>query len=184
MFTPHPRPDTHVSVTARPHQSPARSSLTEAARRTVRGRNDSGWVRAGLMTLVRPLKLADEIKVATDCLEGAGGTFTAANLIALIQKRASEGLMLPSAAAAKETAAASAVYRHTTQCHQWLGKGTCSRGPTCSWAHDPEFKGRTDLVPTCPRQAAEGKCSINSCYYKHPTPSGSAKSACNPALSL
>ena len=28
-------------------------------------------IRAGLMTLVRPLKLADEIKVATDCLEVA-----------------------------------------------------------------------------------------------------------------
>ena len=101
------------------------------------------------------------------------------NLIALIQKRASEGLMLPSAAAAKETAAASAVYRHTTQCHQWLGKGTCSRGPTCSWAHDPEFKGRTDLVLTCPHLAAEGKCPLKNCYYRLTTgtlrtPSGAA----------
>ena len=52
-------------------------------------------IRDGLMTLVRPLKLADEIKVATECLEGAGGTFTATHLIALIQKRASEGPMLP-----------------------------------------------------------------------------------------
>ena len=52
-------------------------------------------IRAGLETLVRPLRLADEIKVATDCLEGAGGIFTADHLIALIQKRASEGLMLP-----------------------------------------------------------------------------------------
>ena len=31
-------------------------------------------IRAGLMALVRPLKLA-EIKVAADCLEGAGGVF-------------------------------------------------------------------------------------------------------------
>ena len=130
-------------------------------------------IRAGLMALVRPLKLADEIKVATDCSEGAGGIFTATRLIALIQKRASEGLMLPSTATAKETAA-SAVYRHTTQCHQWLSKGTCSRGSQCSWAHDSEFKGRTDLVPTCPRLVAEGKCPLNNCYYKHPTPSGAA----------
>ena len=50
--------------------------------------------------IVWPLKLADEIKVATDCLEGAGGIFTADHPIALIQKRASEGLMLPSTAAA------------------------------------------------------------------------------------
>ena len=118
-------------------------------------------IRAGLMALVRPLKLADEIKVATDCLEGAGGIFTATHLIALIQKRASEGLMIPSTA--KETAAAAsagfrAPYGHQTQCHQWLAKSSCSRGQTCSWAHDPAFKGRTDLVPTCPRQAAEGKC--------------------------
>ena len=104
-------------------------------------------IRAGLMALVRPLKLADEIKVATDCSEGAGGIFTATRLIALIQKRASEGLMLPSTATAKETAA-SAVYRHTTQCHQWLSKGACSRGSQCSWANDSEFKGPTDLVPT------------------------------------
>ena len=66
------------------------------------------------MALVRPLKLADEIKVAADCLEGAGGIFTATHLIALIQKRASGGLMLPSAATAKETAAA-VVYRHTNR---------------------------------------------------------------------
>jgi hypothetical protein len=135
-------------------------------------------IRAGLMTLVRPLKLADEIKVATDCLEGAGGTFTSANLITLIQKRASEGLMIPSTA--KETAAAAASagfrapYGHHTQCHHWLAKGSCSRGPTCTWAHDPAFKGRTDLVPNCPRQAAEGKCSSNNCFNKHPTPSGAA----------
>ena len=134
-------------------------------------------IRAGLMTLVRPLKLADEIKVATDCLEGAGGTFTSVTLIALIQKRASEGLMIPSTA--KETAAAAsagfrAPYGHHTQCHSWMAKSICPRGEACSWAHDPAFKGRTDLVPNCPRQAAEGKCSINNCYYKHPTPSGSA----------
>ena len=83
--------------------------------------------------------------------------------------------MLPSAAATKElAAAASAVYRHTTQCHQWLGKGACTRGSHCSWAHDPEFKGRTDLVPTCPHLAAEGKCPLKNCYYRHPTPSGAA----------
>ena len=51
---------------------------------------------AGLETLVRPLKLADEIKVAADCLEGAGGIFTSDHLIALIQKSPSEGVMLPS----------------------------------------------------------------------------------------
>ena len=135
-------------------------------------------IRAGLMTLVRPLKLADEIKVATDCLEGAGGTFTSANLITLIQKRASEGLMIPSTA--KETAAAAASagfrapYGHHTQCHSWMAKSICPRGQTCSWTHDPAFKGRTDLVPNCPRQAAEGKCSSNNCFYKHPTPSCAA----------
>jgi hypothetical protein len=130
-------------------------------------------IRAGLETLVRPLKLADEIKVATDCLEGAGGIFTADHLIALIQKRASEGLMLPSikAPATDKAYAAAGVYRHTTTCHQWLALGRCSRGSTCSWAHDKEFKGRIDLVPTCPRLAAEGHCPLNNCYYKHPTAS-------------
>jgi len=127
-------------------------------------------IRAGLEALVRPLKLADEIKVATDCLESAGGVFTADHLIALIQKRASEGLMLPPT---KELSAckafAAGVFRHTTQCHQWLSKGACSRGQNCSWAHDKEFKGRTDLVPTCPRLADVGKCTNNNCYYKHPT---------------
>ena len=127
-------------------------------------------IRAGLEALVRPLKLADEIKIATDCLEGAGGTFTADHLIALIQKRASEGLMLPST---KEVAAA-AGYRHKTQCHQWLSKGVCSRGSNCSWAHDPNFKARTDLVPICARLATEGNCSRPQCYYKHPNDSGAA----------
>ena len=127
---------------------------------------------AGLETLVRPLKLADEIKVATDCLEGAGGIFTSDHLIALIQKRASEGLMLPSnkAPATDKACAAVGVYRHATACHQWL-TGKCSRGSNCSWAHDKEFKGRTDLVPTCPRLAADGECTFPQCYYKHPTPS-------------
>ena len=53
-------------------------------------------------------------------------------------------------------------------------KGACSRGSHCSWAHDPEFKGRTDLVPTCPHLAPEGKCPLKNCYYRHPTASGAA----------
>ena len=69
--------------------------------------------------------------------------------------------------------AAAVVYRHTTQCHKWLGRGICDSHArnNCKYAHDGEFKLRPDLLPPCPYLDNNGKCCStwkNGCSYKHP----------------
>ena len=72
--------------------------------------------------------------------------------------------MLP---AVKEVAAVSATrpqkrYNLPT-CHNWLSYGRCDR-KDCSFAHTPEHKGRSDLLPLC---EDKGKCTRPNCRFKH-----------------
>ena len=43
----------------------------------------------------------------------------------------------------------------------------------CPWLHDPDFKGRKDLVPVCNRMDAQGNCQLpqGTCIFRHPIPS-------------
>ena len=112
---------------------------------------------SGLNTLVQPLLLGPELQAAADVVENAGGTWTPEHVTKILLKRASEWALLPTH---KEVACAS-VFRHTTQCHKWLGpEGKCDahkRG-ACRFAHDAEFKCRSDLLPNCPYLDSTGNC--------------------------
>ena len=124
---------------------------------------------SGLETLAQPLSLGPELQAAADAVENAGDIWTPEHLIKILHKRAAEWALLPTH---KEVAAAS-VYRHSTQCHKWLGRGACEphRRGHCKFAHDDEFKNRPDLLPSCPYMDNTGKCvntSKNGCHYKHP----------------
>ena len=131
--------------------------------------------KIGLNALVSKLQMADEITAATNIIESTGD-WTCAHLIAIIRKRAEQWLFLPGELPYKEAACAG-VFRHSTQCHQHLA-GNCKkkRGHgigECPWLHDPDFKGRKDLVPVCNRMDAQGNCQLpqGTCIFRHPIPS-------------
>ena len=137
---------------------------------------------SGLNTLVQPLSLAPELQAAADVVENAGETWAPEHVIKILKKRAAEWAMLPT----HKKIAAAVVFRHSTQCHKWLGRGACkaymyarsnSRVEPAlmkiarKYAHDAEFKLRPDLLPPCPYMNTTGTC-INTarlgCYFKHP----------------
>jgi len=123
--------------------------------------------RAGLNDLVSKLQMADEITAATNIIESTGD-WTSTHLIALIRRRAGEWIFLPPLPY-KEIACAG-VFKYTTQCHQWLA-GSCKKSHDCKWLHDPEFKGRKDLLPFCNRMDVDGNCPLSTCIFQHPIPS-------------
>jgi hypothetical protein len=121
----------------------------------------------GLMILVQHLPLATEIEAARNILENADKTWTLPDLTKILQKRATEWLLLPTI---KDVAAASG-HRNTQRytlptCHKWLANGCCTR-PNCSFEHTPEHKGRSDLLPFCPHLDDKGKCTRQNCMFKH-----------------
>ena len=122
--------------------------------------------KTGLNALVSKLQMADEITAATNIIE-VTGDWTSTHLIALIRRRAGEWIFLPPLPY-KEIACAG-VFKYTTQCHNWLA-GICKK-PDCKWLHDPEFKGRKDLLPLCNRKNAQGNCTLSTCIFRHPIPS-------------
>ena len=81
-------------------------------------------IKIGLNALVLKLQMADETTAATNIIEFTGD-WTSAHLIALIRKRAGEWIFLPQLPY-KEAACCAGVFRHSTQCHQWLA-GTCKK---------------------------------------------------------
>ena len=121
----------------------------------------------GLMILVQHLPLATEIEAAKNIFENADKTWTLPDLTKILQKRATEWLLLPTI---KDVAAAS-VQRNPKQynrstCHVWLGKGRCDR-EGCTFDHPEEHKGRSDLLPLCPALANYGTCHRTKCMFPH-----------------
>ena len=121
----------------------------------------------GLMILVQHLPLAAEIEAAKNIHENADKTWTLLDLTKILQKRATEWLLLPTI---KDVAAAS-VNRNPKRynvptCHLWLGYGECNRAP-CAFEHPPEHKGRSDLLPLCPTLAKTGTCIRPNCMFPH-----------------
>lgn len=121
----------------------------------------------GLMILVQHLPLATEIEAAKNILENADKTWTLPDLTKILQRRAAQWLLLPTI---KDVAAAS-VQRiqkrfNLPTCHKWLANGCCNR-QGCNFAHTPEHKGRSDLLPVCPYMDDEGNCNRTHCIFKH-----------------
>ena len=124
---------------------------------------------SGLNTLAQPLSLGPELQAAADVVENAGQIWTSEHVIKILQKKAAEWSLLPT----HQEVAAAGVYRHTANCHKWLGTGQCASHLTkqCKFAHEEEFKNRPDLLPICPWLDGHGKCLNNGgrkCHYKHP----------------
>ena len=118
-------------------------------------------------SLVQHLPLATEIEAAKNILENADKTWTLPDLTKILQRRAAQWLLLPTI---KDVAAAS-VQRiqkrfNLPTCHKWLANGCCNR-QGCNFAHTPEHKGRSDLLPVCPYMDDEGNCNRTHCIFKH-----------------
>jgi hypothetical protein len=124
----------------------------------------------GLEILVKHLPLANEIEAARNIHENADKTWTLPDLTKILQKRATEWLLLTTV---KEVAATSVPRNPSNQkrwpaptCHKWLANGECTR-KDCSFTHTPEHKGRSDLLPFCPHLDDKGKCNKLNCMFKH-----------------
>ena len=124
----------------------------------------------GLEILVRHLPLANEIEAARNIHENADKKWTLPDLTKILQKRATEWLLLPTV---QEVAAASVPRNQSNQkrwpaptCHLWLATGACTR-QDCTFKHTPEHKGRSDLLPFCPHLDDKGKCTRHNCMFKH-----------------
>ena len=81
---------------------------------------------SGLNTLVQPLMLAPELQAAANVVENSGRLWTSKDLIAILQRKGEEWLMLP---AYTEVAALAGggVLRHMATCHNWMTHGRCTK---------------------------------------------------------
>ena len=123
----------------------------------------------GLMLLVQHLPLATEIEATKNIVENADKKWTLQDLTKILQKRAAEWLMLPSA---NEVAAVSVNRNpkryHLPTCHNWLAlvaKGFCTR-KDCPYEHVLQ-NTKDVLISSHSAIQDKGNCTRHNCIFKH-----------------